>query len=107
MKNLAGLMKQAQEMQSKMTEMQESLGNLRISGAAGAGLVEVTLSGKGEMTGLRVDDSLMKPEEKEILEDLILEAHRQAKAKLEAEMAEKMKDITGGMPLPPGMNFGL
>ncbi len=107
MKNLAGLMQQAQEMQSKMTEMQESLAELRVSGSAGAGLVEVTLTGKGDMAGLKVDDSLIKPEEQEILEDLILAAHQDAKAKLEVEMAEKMKEVTGGMPLPPGMNFGL
>ena len=105
MKNLAGLMKQAQEMQNKMSEMQASLADMRITGMAGAGLVEVTLSGKGEMTGLSVDDSLMKPEERDILEDLILAAHNQAKAKLETEMADKMKEVTGGMPLPPGMSF--
>ena len=107
MKNLAGLMKQAQEMQSKMTQMQEDLADLRITGSAGAGLVEVTLSGKGDMAGLSVDESLLKPEEHEILEDLILAAHQDAKSKLEAEMQEKMKEVTGGMPLPPGMNFGL
>lgn len=107
MKNLAGLMKQAQEMQSKMTEMQDSLADMRITGTAGAGLVEVTLSGKGDMAGLRVDVSLLKPDEGEILEDLILAAHKQAKAKLEEAMADKMKDVTGGMALPPGMDFGL
>lgn len=107
MKNLAGLMKQAQEMQSKMTRMQEDLADLRITGSAGAGLVEVTLSGKGDMAGLNVDESLLKPEEHEILEDLILAAHQDAKSKLEAEMQEKMKEVTGGMPLPSGMNFGL
>ncbi|PLX36410.1 MAG: YbaB/EbfC family nucleoid-associated protein [Hyphomicrobiales bacterium] len=107
MKNLAGLMKQAQEMQSKMSAMQDSLAELRVSGAAGAGLVEVSLSGKGEMVGLHIDESLLKPGEGEILEDLIVAAHGQAKARLEQEMAEKMKEVTGGMALPPGMNFGL
>lgn len=107
MKNLAGLMKQAQEMQNKMTEMQDSLADLRITGSSGAGLVEVVLSGKGDMTGLKVDDSLMNVDEREILEDLVLAAHQDAKAKLEIAMADKMKDVTGGMSLPPGMNFGL
>ena len=78
-----------------------------MEGSSGAGLVRVTLSGKGTMKGLHVDPSLMKPEEAEILEDLIVAAFNDGKAKAEALVAERMKELTGGLPLPPGMNFGL
>jgi len=98
-------MKQAKELQSKMAEMQAEIEQLTRDGTAGAGLVTVTVNGKGEMRALNVDPSLMKPDEKEILEDLIVAAHADAKAKMEEALQEKMKDMTGGLPLPPGMTF--
>lgn len=105
MKNLGNLMKQAQEMQAKMAEMQDRLAELTVEGSSGGGMVVVTLSGKSEMKGVRIDPSLMNGEEAEILEDLIVAAHADAKAKAEARMAEEMKDVTGGLNLPPGMNL--
>jgi hypothetical protein len=98
-------MKQAKELQSKMAEMQAEIEQLTRDGTAGAGLVTITVNGKGEMRALNVDPSLMKPDEKEILEDLIVAAHADAKAKMEEALQEKMKDMTGGLPLPPGMKF--
>jgi len=99
------MMKQAKELQSKMAEMQAEIEQLTRDGTAGAGLVSVTVNGKGEMRSVSVDPSLMKPDEKEILEDLIVAAHADAKAKMEEALQDKMKDMTGGMPLPPGMKF--
>lgn len=92
-------------MQSRMTEMQAKLEEATVTGQSGGGLVKVTLSGKGAMTGLVIDPSLLKPEEKDILEDLIVAAHTDAKAKSEAMMAEEMKAVTGGLPLPPGLKL--
>ena len=106
-KDLGGLMKQAQELQSKMADMQASLDELEVQGISGGGLVTVTLNGKGAMRGLAIDPSLLKAEEGEILEDLIVAAHAEARNKMEQAVAEKMKEVTGGLPLPPGMNFGL
>jgi len=88
-----------------MAEMQAEIEQLTRDGTAGAGLVSVTVNGKGEMRSVSVDPSLMKPDEKEILEDLIVAAHADAKAKMEEALQDKMKDMTGGMPLPPGMTF--
>lgn len=99
------MMKQAKELQSKMAEMQAEIEQLTRDGTAGAGLVTVTVNGKGDMRSVSVDPSLMKPDEKEILEDLIVAAHADAKAKMEEALQEKMKDMTGGLPLPPGMKF--
>ncbi|MGI9413109.1 MAG: YbaB/EbfC family nucleoid-associated protein [Hyphomicrobiales bacterium] len=107
MKDLGGLMKQAQELQSKMADMQASLSELEVQGISGGGLVTVTLTGKGVLTGLVIDGSLMKEDEREILEDLIVAAHAEARTKMEQAVAEKMKEVTGGLPLPPGMNLGL
>ena len=107
MKNFASMMKQAQEMQGKMAEMQSSLEQMEITGTSGAGLVTLTLNGKGEMRRLEIDESMMKPDEREILEDLIIAAHSDAKSKVETAMAEKMKEVTGGLTLPPGMDLGL
>lgn len=107
MKNLTDMMKQARELQSKLADTQAELENAEVEGASGAGLVRVTLSGKGTMKRLHVDPSLMKPEEAEILEDLIVAAFNDGKTKAEALVAERMKELTGGLPLPPGMNFGL
>jgi DNA-binding YbaB/EbfC family protein len=105
MKNFADMMKQAQAMQSKMADMQTRLEAAVITGQSGGGLVKVTLSGKGAMTALNIDPSLLKEDEKEILEDLIVAAHADAKAKSEVMMAEEMKSVTSGMPLPPGMKL--
>lgn len=105
MKDIMGLMKKAGEMQAKMQEMQEEAANAEVVGTAGGGLVTVTLSGKGEMRGLKVDPSLLKEEEAEIMEDLILAAHNDAKGKSEAVMQEKMQEMTAGLPLPPGMKL--
>ena len=105
MKNLGQMMKQAQEMQAKMNEVQESLAQVEITGAAGGGMVEVTLNGKGEMRSLTVDPSLMTLAEREVLEDLIVAAHNDAKVKVERHVAEEMSKLTGGLKLPPGMKL--
>ena len=107
MKGFGDLMKQAQQLQSKMAEMQASLDELEVEGISGGGLVTVRLNGKGAMNGVDIDASLLKPEEGEILEDLITAAHAEARQKMEQAVAEKMKEVTGGLPLPPGMNLGL
>lgn len=99
------MMKQAKDLQSKMATMQEEIAHIEVVGAAGAGLVSVTLNGKGEMRGLSIDPSLFKEDEAEILEDLIVAAHNDAKGKAEAAMQEKMKELTGGLQLPPGMQL--
>lgn len=105
MPDLVGLMKQAAELKSKMEAMQAELDRLEIAGAAGGGLVAVTLSGKGDLRNARIDDSLLKPDQKEILEDLIVAAHADARRKLEATLADKMQALTGGLPLPPGLKL--
>lgn len=105
MKNFSNMMKQAQEMQGRMQQMQSELDQIECKGTSGAGLVTVTLNGKGEMTGLNIDSSLIKPDETEIIEDLIVAAHTDAKSKLETTLQEKMKTITGDLPIPPGMKL--
>jgi DNA-binding YbaB/EbfC family protein len=105
MKNLGALMKQAQEMQEKMGEMQERLAGIEVEGSSGAGLVTVTLSGKSEMRGLKVDPSLMKPDEVEVLEDLIVAATNDARARLETRLQDEMSKVTGGLQLPPGFKL--
>ena len=105
MKNLGNMMKQAQEMQAKMADMQARLDEMAVTGQAGAGLVKVTLNGKNLMQSIEVDDSLMKPDEKEILEDLLMAAYNEARAKVDQLVADQMKDVTGGMALPPGFNI--
>ena len=105
MKNLGQLMKQAQEMQARMQEAQAALGAIEVTGAAGGGLVRVTLNGKGEARGVKIDPSLIKEGETEVLEDLIIAAHNDAKAKVEERAAEEMQKITGGLKLPPGMKL--
>lgn len=105
MKNLAGLMKQAQQMQSKMEEMQARLQAMELTGEAGAGMVRVTLDGKGDMRGLRIDPKIIDPQDPEVLQDLILAAHRDARTRLEAAMAEEMQKVTGGLGLPPGFKL--
>lgn len=105
MKDLMGMMKQAQELQARVQKMQEELAALEVEGQAGAGLVRVTLNGKGEMRRLKIDPSLMKPEETEILEDLIIAGFQDAKGKVEQAMQSKMQEVTGGLPLPPGLKL--
>lgn len=105
MKNLGQLMKQAQQMQSKMAEMQEKLGEMEVAGSAGGGMVTVTLNGKGEMKGIKLDKSIVDPEDIEVLEDLIVAAHNDAKGKAETAMQDEMQKITGGLQLPPGMKL--
>ncbi len=105
MKNLAGLMKQAQQMQTKMQEMQTKLEALEITGESGAGLVKVTLNGKGDLRRLDIDPKIIDPADAEMLQDLIIAAHRDAKTKIEAVSSEEMQKVTGGMQLPPGMKL--
>ena len=105
MKNLMGMMKQVQEMQTRMQEMQAELDEMEITGQSGGGMVTVTMNGKSEMRSLKIDPSLMKPDEAEILEDLIVAAAQDAKAKAEAVMQEKMQSMAGGLPLPPGLKL--
>ena len=105
MKDLMGLMKQAQAMQAKMADAQAQLEQLDVEGQSGGGLVKVTMTAKGMMKALRVDDSLLRADEKEILEDLIVTAHEDARRKAERLMEEKMRDVTAGLPLPPGMKL--
>jgi DNA-binding YbaB/EbfC family protein len=105
MKNLAGLMKQASQMQSKMQEMQARLEAMEIEGVAGAGMVTLTLSGKSDLKRVRIDPKLADPNEMEMLEDLIVAAHADAKQKIEAAAAEEMQKVTGGMQLPEGMKL--
>jgi len=105
MKNLGEMMKQVQAMQSRMADIQAKLDAATVTGQAGGGLVRITLNGKGAMTAIAIDASLLKPEEKEIVEDLVIAAHGEAKRKVEAMLAEEMKSVTGGLPLPPGMTL--
>jgi len=105
MKNLASMMKQAQQMQSKMTEMQENLQNVEVTGSSAGGMCQVTLNGKGEARKLKIDPSLVTPEDASVLEDLILAAFNDAKTKVDTEMREKMSELTGGLQLPPGMQL--
>jgi len=104
-KNLAGLMKQASQMQSKMAEMQAKLDAAEVEGEAGAGMVRVTLSGKSELKRMKLDPKLLDPAEAEMLEDLIVAAHADARRKVEAIMADEMKNATGGLELPGGMKL--
>jgi len=103
--DMMGMMKQAKELQGRMEAMQEEVAALEVSGSAGGGLVSVTMNGKSEMKGVKIDPSLMKPEEAEIVEDLIVAACNDARGKAEALLAEKMREMTGGLQLPPGMKL--
>jgi DNA-binding YbaB/EbfC family protein len=105
MADFLGLMKQAAQMQAKMQELQAELDKTEVEGAAGGGLVTVRLSAKGELKGTRIDPSLLKPEEKEIIEDLLVAAHADARRKADAVMQDKMKSLTGGLQLPPGLKL--
>jgi DNA-binding YbaB/EbfC family protein len=105
MADFIGMMKKAAELQSKMQTMQAELEAVEVEGVSGGGVVKVTMSGKGDLKGVKIDDSLLKPEEKEIVEDLLVAAHADARKKLESVMADKMKALTGGLPLPPGLKL--
>lgn len=106
MKNLGQLMKQAQQMQSKMEELQESLAAAEITGSAGGGMVSITMNGKNEVKAVKIDPSMAGgPDDVEILEDLLVAAFNDAKAKAEAKTQEEMSKITGGLNLPPGMKL--
>ena len=102
MKNLGNMLKQAQELQSRMADMQAKLNEIEIAGSAGGGMVTVTLNGKGEMRQIKIDRSLVDPDEIEILEDLVVAASNDAKAKGEAHVQGEMSKLTGGMNLPAG-----
>ncbi len=107
MKNLGQMLKQAQEMQEKMASIQEKLAQEEVFGVAGGGMVHVTLNGKGEMRSVKIDPALIDPNDVEVLEDLIVAATNDAKAKVEARVAERMRELTGGLDLPPGFNLPL
>jgi nucleoid-associated protein EbfC len=105
MKDIMGMMKKAQELQGKMQQMQSDLAAMEVSGQSGGGLVKATLTGKGDVKGMKIDPSLLKPEDADMLEDLIIAACADAKAKAEALMQSKMAEATAGLPIPPGMKL--
>jgi DNA-binding YbaB/EbfC family protein len=105
MADFMGMMKQAAQLQSKMQELQTELDTIKVEGTAGGGLVTVKLTAKGELKSIKADESLYKASEKEIFEDLLVAAHADARRKAEAVMQEKMKGLTGGLPLPPGLKL--
>ena len=105
MMNLSQMMKQAQEMQAKMADMQARLDKVEVTGAAGGGLITVTLTGKGMISKIRIDRSVVDPNDVAMLEDLITAAFNDAKTKVESLVAEKMSEVTGGLQLPPGMKL--
>lgn len=105
MKNLGQMMKQAQEMQARMAELQTCLQEIEMNGAAAGGMVQVTLNGKGELRKVKIDKSLMDPKETDVLEDLLVAAFSDAKNRVETHVAEEMSKLTGGLKLPPGMKL--
>jgi len=105
MKDLMKMMKQVQDIQGRVQQMQEELASLQVEGQSGGGLVRVTLNGKMEARAVKLDPSLVKPEDTEMLEDLILAAFQDAKVKAEAALQAKMQEVTGGLPLPPGLKL--
>ena len=105
MNNFNDMMKKAQEMQKKMQEMQESLSNLEVEGSSGGGMVKIIMNCKNEVKKIDIDPSIVKTDEKEIMEDLIVAALNDAKAKVEERSQEEMKKLTGGLGLPPGMKM--
>jgi len=105
MKNLGNLMKQAQQMQSKMADMQAKMGEMEVEGSSGGGMVKLVLTGKGEARRLKIDPSLVTPDDVEVLEDLIVAAYNDARAKSEAMMQAEMSKLTSGLNLPPGMKL--
>ncbi len=105
MADFMGLMKQAAQLQSKMEALQAELDQIEVEGQAGGGLVSVRLTAKGDLKGVKIDESLLKPQEREIVEDLLVTAHADARRKAETVMKEKMQGLTGGLPIPPGMKL--
>ncbi len=105
MKNLSNMLKQAQQMQARMQEMQSKLEAMEVEGGAGAGMVKVTLTGKGDLRRVAIDPSLMTADDREVLEDLLVAAHADARQKVETMMAEEMQKATAGMNLPPGLKL--
>jgi DNA-binding YbaB/EbfC family protein len=105
MKNLGQMMRQAQEMQERLAQMQASMAELQVTGTAGGGLVEVTVTGKTEAKRVKIDPSLLNANEAGVIEDLLVAAFNDARAKVEAQMAERMSELTGGLPLPPGFKL--
>jgi nucleoid-associated protein EbfC len=105
MKDLMKMMKQAQELQSRMQQMQEEMSAMEAEGQSGAGAVRVTLNGKGEMRALKIEPNLLKPDEAEMVEDLVLAAFQDAKKKVEEKLQEKMQEIAGGLQMPPGFKL--
>jgi DNA-binding YbaB/EbfC family protein len=105
MADFMGMMKQAAQLQAKMQALQAELETIEVEGTAGGGLVTIRMTAKSELKGVEIDDSLLKPEEKEILEDLLVAAHAEARRKAEALLQEKMASLTQGLPLPPGLKL--
>jgi DNA-binding YbaB/EbfC family protein len=105
MKDLLGMMGKAKEMQARFQALQEEIAAMEATGQSGGGLVSVTISGKFEMKALKIDPSLFREDDVEVLEDLILAAHNAAKAKVEAAMQEKTRELTAGLPIPPGFKL--
>ena len=101
-----GMMKQAAQLQSKMQALQAELDTVTVDGTARGGMVTVTLTAKGDLKAVRIDDSMMKPGETEIVEDLLIAAHADARKRAEAVLQEKLQSVTGGLPLPPGLGLG-
>ena len=105
MRDIMGMMGKVKEMQAKMEKMQEEISALEVDGASGGGLVSVRMDGKGNLKGIKIDPSLFKEDDVEILEDLIVAAHKDAKTKADSEMQEKSKALTAGLPIPPGFKL--
>ena len=105
MKDIMGLMSKAKEMQEKMQTMQQEIAAMEVEGKAGGDMVSVTLNGKGLITSINIDPSLLKEDEADIVEDLIMAAHNDAKGKIEQAQAEKTQELTSGLQLPPGMKL--
>lgn len=105
MKDIMGMMKKAQELQAKMQQMQTEMAAMEVGGQSGGGLVKATLNGKGDVKAIKIDPSLLKPEDGEMLEDLIIAACADAKGKVETAMQERMAEATKGLPIPPGMKL--
>ena len=105
MVDIMGLMKKAQAVQAKMKDVQEELERLEVEGQSGGGMVKITLNGKGQMKAVALDPSLMVPQDREMVEDLILAAHADARAKVDRLAEEKMQAVTAGLPMPPGMKL--
>jgi DNA-binding YbaB/EbfC family protein len=103
--DMMDMMKKAKELQGKMEQLQAEVSAMEVAGSSGGGLVTVVMTGKSEMKRVKIDPSLLKPEEVEIVEDLIVAAVNDARAKAEAALADKMRELTGGLQLPPGMKL--